>query len=145
MTQSSQGRRTGHAAAAGQSGAESRAYHRLVAPMTLGSALRDIRALFARVVRSVRVFRGFGDAAAIELKRVGLVEAKGHRTVLGVGWLVFYWAIFFVVLFLPTWKEEPVVYFPALFALGAAWLIALPQLSNSLARANFSGINFGIG
>ncbi len=109
----------------------------------LTPAYRRIRAFAVQIAKTVRVFKVFGMATAVELDRVGVLDRKGAPSRLRIAWRAFYLIVFVLVVLLPTWKDEPVPYFAALLALGGAWLIAVPQLSRELRSIDLSSVSFG--
>lgn len=91
-----------------------------------------------------RALIGIAKLAAGELDRVGLFEPKRQfSSVTHLLYLAYWWAAAIVVALLPTWSGEAVIYFGAVPALAAAWLVATPQLGAGMLASDVAGVKPG--
>jgi len=94
----------------------------------------------------VRTLIAIVKLAASELDRVGLLEPQRRITsITHLLYLSYWWAAAIVVALLPTWSGEAVIYFGAVLALAAAWLVATPQLGAGMLASNVAGLKPGKG
>jgi len=94
----------------------------------------------------IRALRAIARLAAGELNRVELLEPKRNFTSAPhLLYLAFWWATVILVALLPTWSGEAVIYFGAVLALAAAWLVATPQLGAGMVSTDFAELRPGKG
>jgi hypothetical protein len=90
-----------------------------------------------------------GAAGTQEFSRVGLLEKKDDRSALSIlaraAYRAYFVTVFLVALVLAQWAApvDSVPYFAALLALSAAWLFALPAVTDTITAIDFSTIGFG--
>jgi len=72
------------------------------------------------------------------LKKAGLIEEPSKAGVLEWSYRLYVVVGFGLVLLIPTYPEEPFIYFPALLALSGAWLLTMPLYAAGLSGAAFS-------
>jgi hypothetical protein len=80
--------------------------------------------------------------AVPELVRAGLLDLRGQRGFLGRLHQVYWWTVVVIVLLIPTRPDELTFYFPAVLAIAAAWLFAMPAYAQGLvaSSADFSAL-----
>lgn len=91
----------------------------------------------------IRALLVIGHLTADELNRVGLVERRRFTSITHLLYLAYWWVTVIVVALLPTWSGEAVIYFGAVLALAAAWLVATPQLGAGLLTMDFGALRPG--
>jgi hypothetical protein len=116
---------------------------RLLTPTFLQSVTRELATVVTVWKNRYRGQRVLLDLGIDELRRVGMLELKGPISTATILYLIGWWLIFLVTALLPTWPGEPVIFFGAMLALAAAWLIAIPQVGDVLTRVDMNGLRPG--
>lgn len=81
-------------------------------------------------------------AIALETNRLGITGDTSWT----VKWAyrLYFVAVFLIVAVLPTWDGESTIFFGALLALAAAWLVAVPQATPELSAEDLKLVERGI-
>lgn len=82
--------------------------------------------------------RALAMVGAPILKKSGLVEDPSKPGVLEWSYRIYLLIGFAIVLVIPTYPEEPLIYFPALLLLAGAWLLTMPLSSAGMSAAAFA-------
>ncbi len=90
--------------------------------------------------RTARVSVAFAKVGIPALQTAGLLDERTKPDALEWLYRLYYGAGFIVVLFIPTYPTEALIYFPAILALSGAWLLAMPLYGAGLSSQAFADL-----
>jgi hypothetical protein len=97
--------------------------------------------LSKRIRRSVATTRAIFKATRQMLKGVGLLESKSELfDIPGIIFAIAWWAVFVIVLLLPTYSAEMFFVFPTALALVVAWLLGMHPYATTLLTSDLSDV-----
>jgi hypothetical protein len=108
----------------------------LTRPLTL--LLARVLSFWQSFQRSAGLLRALVRVGTPALKKAGLLEEPSKAGVLDLVYRLYVVLAFVVVVLIPTYEEEPFIYFPAVLALSGAWLLTMPLYAAGLSGAAFS-------
>jgi hypothetical protein len=88
--------------------------------------------------RSIGLAIAIGMVGKPALERAGMLQTSPkQRGILEWSYWAFWWVIAIGVAVLPTYRDEPLFYFPAVLALSVAWLVTMPSYSQAISTTDF--------
>lgn len=98
----------------------------------------QIASFWRRLARSWAMSRALARIGTPVLKQAGLIEERSKAGALEWAYRGYVIIGFGGVILIPTYREETLIYFPAILALSGAWLLTMPLYAANLTRTTFS-------